>query len=203
MSHAKSLGSRAAMPRSSRVDVQNDFCPWRRARRRGRRRRHSRVDQPHRRPLCRVRVFTQDWHPADHLSFADQHPGAAPFSMTEMPYGPQVLWPVHCVQGHPRCRLPPRSRTSTPADLDHPQGDAPREVDSYSAFFENDHTTPTGLRGLPARTRGWRSLWLAGLATDFCVGYLRAATPPASASASHVDRGCLPRHRPRRLARRA
>ena len=113
-------------------------------------------------------VLTQDWHPAAHASFAANHPGAAPFSVTQMPYGPQVLWPVHCVQGTPGAAFHAGLRTDR-ADLVIRKGFRPA-IDSYSAFFENDRTTPTGLEGY-LRTRGIGRLTLAGLATDFCVAY--------------------------------
>ncbi|MFN4130185.1 MAG: bifunctional nicotinamidase/pyrazinamidase [Paracoccaceae bacterium] len=113
-------------------------------------------------------VLTQDWHPTDHLSFADNHPGAAPFSVTDMPYGKQVLWPAHCVQGSGGAAFHPALRTD-PAQLVIRKGFR-REIDSYSAFFENDHVTPTGLEGY-LRSRGITSLTLVGLATDFCVAY--------------------------------
>ncbi|MEL6232825.1 MAG: bifunctional nicotinamidase/pyrazinamidase [Pseudomonadota bacterium] len=112
-----------------------------------------------------VRVLTQDWHPGDHLSFADQHPGAAPYTLTDMPYGPQVLWPSHCVQGSDGAAFHPDLRCD--ADLIIRKGFR-REIDSYSAFFENDKTTPTGLAGY-LRERGVSALVLVGLATDFCV----------------------------------
>ncbi len=115
-----------------------------------------------------VRVLTQDWHPADHASFAANHPGAAPFSMTEMPYGPQVLWPVHCVQGTSGAAFHADLRTD-PADLIIRKGFR-AAIDSYSAFFENDHKTPTGLDGY-LRARGVTGVTLAGLATDYCVAY--------------------------------
>lgn len=115
-----------------------------------------------------VRVLTQDWHPADHLSFAANHPGAAPYSMAQMPYGPQVLWPVHCVQGTPGAALHPGLHADA-ADLILRKGFRPG-IDSYSAFFENDRTTPTGLEGY-LRSRGVSAVTLAGLATDFCVAY--------------------------------
>lgn len=115
-----------------------------------------------------VKVLTQDWHPADHTSFAANHPGAEPFSMTEMPYGPQVLWPTHCVQGSLGAAFHPGLRTD-PADLVIRKGFR-STIDSYSAFFENDRTTPTGLDGY-LRARGVRDLVLTGLATDFCVAY--------------------------------
>lgn len=115
-----------------------------------------------------VRVFTQDWHPANHRSFASQHTGAAPFSTTEMPYGTQVLWPDHCIQGTTGAAFHPDLNTD-PADLIIRKGFRP-QIDSYSAFFENDLTTPTGLEGY-LRTRGVQKVMLAGLATDFCVAY--------------------------------
>ena len=115
-----------------------------------------------------VRVYTQDWHPPDHRSFAASHPGAAPFSTVEMPYGDQVLWPVHCVQGTPGAAFHPDLETDH-ADLILRKGFRPH-VDSYSAFFENDRATPTGLAGY-LRERGVAEVWLAGLATDFCVAF--------------------------------
>lgn len=148
------------------VDVQNDFCP-------GGALAVAAGDAiiPEINALLRdyaVRVLTQDWHPASHASFADNHPGAAPFSMTEMPYGPQVLWPVHCVQGTPGAAFHPGLDADL-GDLVIRKGFRPG-IDSYSAFFENDRTTPTGLDGY-LRSRGVSSLMLVGLATDFCVTY--------------------------------
>lgn len=113
-------------------------------------------------------VLTQDWHPADHASFADNHPGASAFSMIEMEYGPQVLWPRHCVQGTDGAAFHARLDT-TRADLVIRKGFRPA-IDSYSAFFENDRKTATGLDGY-LRDRGINRLVLAGLATDFCVAY--------------------------------
>lgn len=113
-------------------------------------------------------ILTQDWHPADHLSFASQHAGRAPMELTEMPYGPQVLWPDHCVQGTPGAAFHPDLNADR-ADLIIRKGFR-REIDSYSAFFENDRETPTGLEGY-LRTRGITDLTLVGLATDFCVNY--------------------------------
>ena len=112
-------------------------------------------------------VLTQDWHPADHSSFAANH-GAEPFSLTEMPYGPQVLWPTHCVQGTAGAAFHPALATD-PADLVIRKGFR-AEIDSYSAFFENDRATPTGLEGY-LRTRGVTALTLVGIATDYCVAY--------------------------------
>ncbi|MFN4170393.1 MAG: bifunctional nicotinamidase/pyrazinamidase [Pseudorhodobacter sp.] len=113
-------------------------------------------------------VLTQDWHPANHASFADNHPDAAPFSVIDMPYGPQVLWPRHCVQGTAGAQFHSALDT-TRADLVIRKGFRPG-IDSYSAFFENDRTTATGLDGY-LRDRGINRLVLVGLATDFCVAY--------------------------------
>lgn len=148
------------------IDVQNDFCPSGALAVAGGDEIIPRVnallaDFP-------VRVLTQDWHPANHSSFAANHPGAAPFSLTEMPYGPQVLWPVHCVQGSEGAAFHAALRTD-PADLVIRKGFRPA-IDSYSAFFENDHQTPTGLDGY-LRSRGVTGLTFVGLATDFCVAY--------------------------------
>jgi nicotinamidase/pyrazinamidase len=113
-------------------------------------------------------VLTQDWHPADHSSFAANHPGAAPFSLIQMPYGPQVLWPVHCVQGSKGAEFHPDLHTDA-AQLIVRKGFRP-SIDSYSALFENDHKTPTGLETY-LRGRGISKLTMVGLATDFCVAY--------------------------------
>jgi len=113
-------------------------------------------------------ILTQDWHPAGHSSFASSHPGTAAFSTTEMSYGTQVLWPDHCVQGSPGAGFHPALDTDR-ADLIIRKGMNPA-IDSYSAFFENDHRTPTGLEGY-LRTRGITDLTMVGLATDFCVNF--------------------------------
>ncbi len=113
-------------------------------------------------------VFTQDWHPEGHSSFASSHPDHNIYDVIEMPYGPQVLWPDHCIQN--------TSGAEFHDDLNLARADAiirkgyRSEVDSYSAFFENDKITPTGLEGY-LRTRKINDLHLAGLATDFCVAY--------------------------------
>ncbi|MBC7137860.1 MAG: bifunctional nicotinamidase/pyrazinamidase [Defluviimonas sp.] len=148
------------------IDVQNDFCP-------GGALAVAEGDAVVRAINAMMAdfaavVLTQDWHPADHASFAASHPGAAPFSVTEMPYGPQVLWPAHCVQGSPGAEFHPALDTDA-ADLILRKGFRPA-IDSYSAFFENDRTTPTGLEGY-LRSRGAARLVLAGLATDFCVAW--------------------------------
>ncbi len=112
-------------------------------------------------------ILTQDWHPAGHSSFASSHEGAAPMSLIEMPYGPQVLWPDHCIQGTEGAAFHADLRLD--GDLIIRKGFNPA-IDSYSAFFENDHKTPTGLEGY-LRTRGIERLVMVGLALDFCVNY--------------------------------
>lgn len=148
------------------VDVQNDFCP-------GGGLAVAGGDQiiPRINALMdefQVVVLTQDWHPANHSSFADNHSGAAPFSVIQMPYGPQVLWPVHCVQGSAGAAFH-RDLRLDPAQLVIRKGFR-AGIDSYSAFYENDHKTHTGLAGY-LRERGVTDLTLVGLATDFCVAY--------------------------------
>lgn len=113
-------------------------------------------------------ILTQDWHPAGHSSFASQYDGVTPYSLTEMPYGPQVLWPDHCIQGTQGADFHADLNT-TRADMIIRKGYNP-SIDSYSAFFENDHETPTGLDGY-LRTRGIDTLTMVGLATDFCVNF--------------------------------
>jgi len=113
-------------------------------------------------------VLTQDWHPAGHRSFASSHAGRQPFETIELDYGTQVLWPDHCVQG--------TAGAAFHADLALPQAELVLRkgfrpaIDSYSAFFENDQTTPTGLGGY-LRERGLGRVFLCGLATDFCVQF--------------------------------
>lgn len=113
-------------------------------------------------------VLTQDWHPPGHSSFASAHPGAEPFSTMEMPYGPQVLWPDHCVQGSQGAAFHADLVTDA-AELIIRKG-YHQTIDSYSAFYENDHTTPTGLTGY-LRNRGFSRVYLCGLALDFCVAW--------------------------------
>ena len=148
------------------VDIQNDFCPGGAL---------AVADGDAIVPLVnalqerfKIRVLTQDWHPADHKSFAASHPGAAPFSTTEMPYGTQVLWPTHCVQGSDGAAFHSDLATDG-ADLVLRKGFR-AGIDSYSAFFENDHATPTGLAGY-LRERAVSKLVMVGLATDFCVRF--------------------------------
>jgi nicotinamidase/pyrazinamidase len=148
------------------IDVQNDFCPGGALAVAG-----GDAIIPRINTLMddfAVKVLTQDWHPANHSSFAANHPGAEPFSQIAMPYGPQVLWPVHCVQGTGGADFHADLRTD-PADLVIRKGFR-AGIDSYSAFFENDHQTPTGLEGY-LRSRDVTDLTFVGLATDFCVAY--------------------------------
>ena len=147
------------------IDVQNDFCPGGALAVAG----GDEIVAPINAlmPEYSVRVFTQDWHPADHLSFASQH-GADPMTVTEMPYGPQVLWPDHCIIGSEGADFHGRLDDRL-ADMIIRKGFR-REIDSYSAFFENDHKTPTGLEGY-LKTRGVDTITMVGLATDFCVNY--------------------------------
>ena len=113
-------------------------------------------------------VLTQDWHPVGHLSFASAHPGKEAFSQVEMDYGTQTLWPDHCIQERRGSSL--HHRLGVPhAELILRKGFR-REVDSYSAFFENDHKTPTGLGGY-LKERGFERVFCAGLAFDYCVRY--------------------------------
>ncbi|MDA3887287.1 MAG: bifunctional nicotinamidase/pyrazinamidase [Allgaiera sp.] len=148
------------------IDIQNDFCPGGALAVAG----GDEILAPVNALLevYQVKVLTQDWHPAGHGSFASSHPGAAPFSVTTLPYGEQVLWPDHCVFGTKGADFHPGLNTDA-ADLIIRKGFR-AGVDSYSAFFENDHETPTGLDGY-LRTRGVSRLTLVGLATDFCVQY--------------------------------
>ena len=113
-------------------------------------------------------ILTQDWHPAGHSSFAASHTGKDPYDMIEMPYGSQILWPDHCIQGTAGAAFNSALNTDQ-ADLIIRKGYNPA-IDSYSAFFENDHKTPTGLEGY-LRTRGITKVTLVGLALDFCVNY--------------------------------
>jgi nicotinamidase/pyrazinamidase len=132
-------------------------------------------------------VLTQDWHPAGHSSFASSHPGKSPFETVAMPYGEQTLWPDHCIQGTPGADFHPGLEW-TRAELVIRKGFRPA-IDSYSAFFENDHETPTGLAGY-LRERGLTELTLVGLATDFCVAYSALDAVRSGFSATVVMEAC-------------
>jgi nicotinamidase/pyrazinamidase len=148
------------------IDIQNDFCPGGALAVAG----GDQIVAPVN-ALMRdfdAVILTQDWHPADHLSFAANHAGRAPFDTIAMPYGAQTLWPSHCVQGSTGAEFHPGLDTVR-ADLILRKGFR-REIDSYSALFENDRSTPTGLAGY-LRDRGLHDLTFVGLATDYCVAF--------------------------------
>ena len=167
------------------VDVQNDFCPG------------GALAVPDGDQVVPVinrvaarfshLLMTQDWHPSGHSSFASSHPGRSPFETVEVAYGPQTLWPDHCVQGSagaafhagldlPRCELIIRKGFR-------------REIDSYSAFFENDQTTATGLTGY-LRDRGITRVFSAGLATDFCVNFTAVDAAKQGFQSIVIEDGC-------------
>jgi nicotinamidase/pyrazinamidase len=148
------------------VDVQKDFCP------------DGRLAVPRGDEVVPIVnrlaakftnvVLTQDWHPPGHLSFASSHPGRQPFETIDVAYGAQVLWPDHCVQGTAGAEF--REDLLIPHAALVIRKGIRRAIDSYSAFYENDRATPTGLAGY-LRERGLRRVFLAGLAFDFCVRY--------------------------------
>lgn len=148
------------------IDVQNDFCPGGALAVQG----GDEIVPIVNRMIAEFPhvILTQDWHPAGHSSFASTHEGRQPFETIEMPYGPQTLWPDHCVQGTKGAMFHP--------DLVWTRGEIVirkgfrKPIDSYSAFFENDHTTPTGLGGY-LKERGIGAVTLVGLATDYCVAF--------------------------------
>jgi nicotinamidase/pyrazinamidase len=148
------------------IDMQNDFCPGGKLAVAG-----GNAIVPLINQLATQFdhvVMTQDWHPVDHSSFASQHKGAEAFSQITMPYGPQTLWPDHCIIGSKGAQFH--------AALDVPNVELiirkgyRKAIDSYSAFFENDHKTPTGLGGY-LKERGFTKLTCVGLAFDYCVRY--------------------------------
>ena len=132
-------------------------------------------------------VLTQDWHPASHSSFSTSHPGSVAFESIAMPYGEQTLWPDHCVQGTAGSAFHPQLNTER-AELVIRKGFR-REIDSYSAFYENDRRTPTGLAGY-LRERGLRRVFLAGLATDYCVCYSAIDAGRLGFDAVVIEDGC-------------
>jgi nicotinamidase/pyrazinamidase len=132
-------------------------------------------------------AVTQDWHPPGHSSFASAHPGAVPFANISMPYGQQTLWPDHCVRGTTGAAFHPQLVTER-AELVIRKGFR-SEIDSYSAFYENDRRTPTGLAGY-LRERGIKRIFLAGLATDFCVHYSAVDARRLGFDTVLVEAGC-------------
>ncbi|MGC2774181.1 MAG: bifunctional nicotinamidase/pyrazinamidase [Bradyrhizobium sp.] len=167
------------------IDVQNDFCPGGAL---------AVVDGDAVVPVINQLsgrfdhvVLTQDWHPAGHNSFAASHPGKAPFETITMAYGPQTLWPEHCVQGTPGAAFHADLETDK-VELIIRKGFR-AAIDSYSAFFENDKTTPTGLGGY-LRERGLKRVFLVGLATDFCVHYSAVDARRLGFQAVVIDNAC-------------
>jgi nicotinamidase/pyrazinamidase len=148
------------------IDVQNDFCPGGAlAVADG----DAVIDVIHRiAPSFEHIILTQDWHPAGHSSFASAHPGKQPFEQIELSYGAQTLWPDHCIQGSKGAEFHPALHVPR-AELILRKGYR-QQIDSYSAFFENDRVTPTGLAGY-LEERNLSRVFLAGLAYDYCVGY--------------------------------
>jgi len=148
------------------IDVQNDFCPG------------GALAVPNGDAVVPLInrlathfshvVWTQDWHPPGHSSFASSHPGKAPFSTIAMPYGEQTLWPDHCIEGTPGAAFH-AGLDPTRAQMIIRKGFR-RAIDSYSAFFENDRATPTGLAGY-LKERSLARVFCVGLATDYCVRY--------------------------------
>ena len=132
-------------------------------------------------------VLTQDWHPAGHSSFATSHPGSAAFDTISMPYGPQTLWPDHCVQGTAGAEFHPQLETKR-AELVIRKGFR-TGIDSYSAFYENDRRTSTGLAGY-LRDRGFDRIFLAGLATDYCVYYSALDARRLGFDSVVIEAGC-------------
>ena len=167
------------------IDVQNDFCPGGAL---------AVADGDATVPVINRLserfghvAVTQDWHPSGHSSFASSHPGSSAFETIAMPYGPQTLWPDHCVQGTSGAALHPLLSTER-AELIIRKGFRP-EIDSYSAFFENDRRTPTGLAGY-LRERGLKKIFLVGLATDYCVHYSAVDARRLGFDAVVIEAGC-------------
>lgn len=167
------------------VDVQNDFCP-------GGNLAVAGGDEVV--PVINVLarrfssvVLTQDWHPPGHSSFASSHPGKAPFETVELPYGTQVLWPDHCVQGTTGAEFHPG------LDLPHAQlvirKGHRHEIDSYSGFLEADRRTPTGLGGYLGE-HGVTRVVVVGLATDFCVGWTAQDAAASGLETFVVEEAC-------------
>ena len=148
------------------IDVQNDFCPG------------GALEVPNGDGVVgpinslinqfKHVLLTQDWHPVDHISFASTHESRNPFEMIELDYGDQVLWPNHCIQATSGAEFHSDLNVDA-AELVIRKGYR-QNIDSYSALYENDHATPTGLAGY-LRERGFKRLFMAGLATDYCVAY--------------------------------
>jgi len=167
------------------IDLQNDFCPdGALAVQRGDEivplinRLQQRFDHV---------ILTQDWHPAGHISFATSHPGSHPFETIQVAYGPQVLWPDHCLQGSAGAAFHAQLDT-THAELIVRKGYNPR-IDSYSAFLDNDHSTATGLAGA-LKERGIRRLFFCGLAYDYCVHFSAVDAVSLGFTACVIEDAC-------------
>src|SRR5437764_2411083 len=167
------------------IDVQNDFCPGGAL---------AVTDGDAVVPVINRLAegfghvaLTQDWHPAGHSSFARAHPGSAAFDTISMPYGPQTLWPDHCVQGTAGAAFHPQLDTRR-AELVIRKGFR-AEIDSYSALYENDRRTSTGFAG-SLRDRGLRRIFLAGLATDYCVYYSALDARRLGFDSIVIEAGC-------------
>ena len=148
------------------IDLQNDFCPAGALGVAGGNEIVSDINQEMKKYDCVV--LTQDWHPKGHSSFAISHEGKNPLDVVKMPYGDQVLWPEHCIQGSKGAEFHFKLDTDRASAVIR-KGSNPL-IDSYSAFFENDRRTTTGLDGY-FKTLGIEKIYLVGLATDFCVSY--------------------------------
>jgi nicotinamidase/pyrazinamidase len=167
------------------IDVQNDFCPG------------GALAVPHGDEVVPVInrlasrfsnvILTQDWHPPGHSSFASAHPGRRPYEIMKASYGPQTLWPDHCVQGTPGADFHPSLKIPHAA-LVLRKG-MRCAIDSYSAFYENDRKTPTGLVGY-LRERNLKRIFLAGLAFDFCVRYSAEDATSAGFTAAVIEDAC-------------
>jgi nicotinamidase/pyrazinamidase len=180
---------RPAAPTENRVllvvDVQNDFCPNGAL---------AVTDGDEVAPVINKLsrrfahvILTQDWHCEDHLSFASSHPGKKPLDRVELFYGDQILWPDHCIEGTPGAEFHPMLDVAH-CELVIRKG-YHREIDSYSAFFENDRQTPTGLAGY-LRERGLTRLFVVGLATDFCVAYSALDARRLGFEVTIIEAGC-------------
>jgi len=167
------------------IDIQNDFCPGGALEVAGGHEIIARVNRLQN--DFAVKVLTQDWHPSDHSSFADNHRDAEPYALIDMPYGPQILWPRHCVQGSAGAAFHPQLETNS-ADLILRKGFR-SAIDSYSAFFENDHKTATGLEGY-LRERNVHDIVFVGLAMDFCVRFSAVDAAKLGFSVTVLDGAC-------------
>jgi nicotinamidase/pyrazinamidase len=167
------------------IDVQNDFCTGGALAVPGGERVVPAVNRIAQK-FANV-VLTQDWHPADHVSFASNHPNKRPFEAIDLDYGVQVLWPTHCVQGTTGAEF------HRDLDVHRPslvlRKGFRRGIDSYSALFENDHTTPTGLLGYLCE-RELKTLFVAGLALDYCVRFSAEDARKAGLEVAVIEDAC-------------